>query len=98
MATAIAPTKTSEVSIAEAKARLSELVRRAELNGETITITRRGKPVVTIQSVSAEGEQPERRHWIYDMAGLFADHPEVCDEIDRVYAERSRHMPRQIEL
>ena len=91
-------TKTTEVSMAEAKARLSELVRQVEITHEPINITRRGKIVATLRPVSAEGEQPERKHWVYEMAGLFADHPEVCDEIDRVYAERSRHMPRQIEL
>lgn len=37
------------VSIAEAKAHLSELVDEASA-GETIEITRRGKPVATIQS------------------------------------------------
>jgi len=39
------------VSLANAKARLSELVVRAEA-GETVTITRRGKPVVTLSPVA----------------------------------------------
>lgn len=34
-------------SIADAKARLSELIERAEA-GETVSITRRGKPVVRL--------------------------------------------------
>jgi len=37
----------TSISLAEAKARLSELVVRAE-NGETVTITKRGKPVATL--------------------------------------------------
>lgn len=37
----------TEVSIAEAKAHLSELVERAEA-GETVRITRRGKPVARL--------------------------------------------------
>lgn len=44
------------VSLAEAKARLSELVTRAA-QGETVQITRRGKPVAQITSV----KQPRKR-------------------------------------
>lgn len=36
-----------DINLAEAKARLSELVVRAEA-GETVTISRRGKPAVTL--------------------------------------------------
>ncbi len=36
-----------EVSVAEAKAKLSEILTRVE-EGEEITITRRGKPVATL--------------------------------------------------
>jgi prevent-host-death family protein len=38
------------VNLADAKARLSELVERAEA-GETVRITRRGKPVAQLTSV-----------------------------------------------
>lgn len=38
------------INLADAKARLSELVGRAEA-GETLTITRRGKPVATLSGV-----------------------------------------------
>jgi prevent-host-death family protein len=37
-----------DMSTAEAKNRLSELIRRAEKHGETIVITRHGKPVAQI--------------------------------------------------
>lgn len=40
----------NSISLADAKARLSELVVRAEA-GETVTITRRGKPVATLSAV-----------------------------------------------
>ena len=43
-------------SVAEAKNRLSELIERA-LAGENVTITRHGKPVVTLRPV----EKPPRR-------------------------------------
>jgi len=37
-----------DISTGEAKNRLLELIRRAEQNGETILITRHGKPVAQI--------------------------------------------------
>ncbi len=37
-----------EISTGDAKNRLSELIRRAEKNGETIVITRHGKAVAQI--------------------------------------------------
>ncbi|HYD71872.1 MAG TPA: type II toxin-antitoxin system prevent-host-death family antitoxin [Candidatus Binatia bacterium] len=40
----------SEYSVAEAKAKLSELIDRAE-RGEGITITRHGKPIVEMKPV-----------------------------------------------
>ena len=40
------------VNLADAKARLSELVERAEA-GETVRITRRGKPVAVITRIQA---------------------------------------------
>nr|WP_294547365.1 type II toxin-antitoxin system prevent-host-death family antitoxin [uncultured Rhodopila sp.] len=53
-----------QVNIAEAKAHLSDLVARAEA-GETIQISRRGKPVVQIISLM----QPRKR---IDLAALRA--------------------------
>ncbi len=38
-----------EVSVAEAKAKLSELLKRVEA-GERVTITRRGKPVAVVSA------------------------------------------------
>ena len=46
------PKTTQSVSLADAKARLSELVERAAA-GDTVRITRRGKPVAQITSVKA---------------------------------------------
>lgn len=40
---------TNRVSLADAKARLSELIDRVEA-GDTVTITRRGKPVATLSA------------------------------------------------
>jgi prevent-host-death family protein len=43
----------SDINLAEAKARLSELVERAAA-GETVRILRRGKPVAQLSSVRSE--------------------------------------------
>lgn len=45
----------ADINVAEAKARLSELLERAA-SGEVVTISRRGKPVARI--VGAEAQQP----------------------------------------
>ena len=56
-----------EVSVAEAKAKLSELLRRVE-EGEQVTITRRGKPVAVMGSPRTplpsrdEWQRTQRRH------------------------------------
>ncbi|MDX2276449.1 MAG: type II toxin-antitoxin system prevent-host-death family antitoxin [Hyphomonadaceae bacterium] len=42
----------AEYSVAEAKAKLSELIDRAE-KGEAVTITRHGKPVVEVTATHA---------------------------------------------
>ncbi|HEX8363962.1 MAG TPA: type II toxin-antitoxin system prevent-host-death family antitoxin [Allosphingosinicella sp.] len=52
------------VNLSDAKARLSELVERAE-GGEEVTITRRGKPVAKIVAI----EKPRNR---LDMEALSA--------------------------
>ncbi|MFN0159864.1 MAG: type II toxin-antitoxin system Phd/YefM family antitoxin [Burkholderiales bacterium] len=44
-------------SIAEAKAQLSALVQQAE-QGESITLTKRGKPVARIVSITAQASKP----------------------------------------
>ncbi len=56
----------SEYSVAEAKTHLSRLIDRA-LAGESVTITRRGKPAVTLSAAAAapgetfDGEWFKRR-------------------------------------
>jgi len=55
----------SQYSVAEAKAKLSELIDRAE-KGESVTITRHGKPVVEIRPAAA----PPRRITCADLDRL----------------------------
>jgi prevent-host-death family protein len=46
-------------SIYEAKSRFSEVIRRVK-NGESVTITERGKPTATITQIEAKETQKER--------------------------------------
>ncbi len=46
------------VSIAQAKAKFSQIVRKAE-TGELVTITRHGQPVVIVQAVESEHNLPK---------------------------------------
>ncbi|WP_353217077.1 type II toxin-antitoxin system prevent-host-death family antitoxin [Sandarakinorhabdus sp.] len=50
-----------DINIAQAKPRLSELVERAE-SGETVRISRRGKPVVELR-VIAPSDAPQPFDW-----------------------------------
>ena len=50
-----------EVSVRELKNRLSEHLRRLEDEGETLTVTRRGRPVAVITPVEARGDRTARR-------------------------------------
>jgi prevent-host-death family protein len=89
----------TNVSVSEFRARLTELLRRAEHDHEPIIITRRGKPVFSVEPLDGGVEEHAKTgDWVARITGLFADHPEVCDEIDKVYAERKLHMPRRFEL
>ena len=81
---------TRRVSVAEAKESFSEWVRRAELNGEAVIVSNRDEPLAAIEAAEDD--------WRDRLFGLLADAPEVCEEIDRIYAERRLHMPRQVEL
>ena len=74
------------VNIAEAKARLSELVERSEA-GETVTLMRRGTPVATIVPV----ERPKRQidlEWLRELtAGIVANGPVSDDFMERLRDE-----------
>ncbi|HZK99897.1 MAG TPA: type II toxin-antitoxin system prevent-host-death family antitoxin [Caulobacteraceae bacterium] len=59
---------TVQMNIAEAKAKLSELVSRAEA-GELVTIARDGKPAVTLSPASPRDDQP-RPLGLWDHLGI----------------------------
>jgi prevent-host-death family protein len=85
-------TTTEQVSVAEAKNHLSELLGRVAYRGETVLITRRGRPMAKLvpPDVVAPGEGlGDVRGWMDD------DHPFLTAIHDSVAARR-RHLPRAL--
>jgi prevent-host-death family protein len=78
------------VNVAEAKRRLSDLLGRVAYGGETVLITRRGRPMARLVPPGPEqaGEGLAGvRGW------LEADDP-FFDRVDAAVASRPRHRPR----
>jgi len=77
------------VGVAEAKKRLSDLIGRVAYGGETVIITRRGRPMAKL--VPPADEQMEGlatvRGWLDADDPLFAD-------VDAIVAARRTHRPR----
>jgi len=76
------------VNLADAKARLSELVERAAA-GETVRISRRGKPVAQITSITA----PRKRIDIASLRALTDSMPRQ-KEPARVFVRKMRNRER----
>jgi prevent-host-death family protein len=78
-----------DVSIAEAKARLSELIERAEA-GEVVRITKRGKPVARIVK-----EQPRKRRItleeLQEVSSSIREQPESAGAFMRRIRNESRY-------
>ena len=66
------------ISIAQAKAKFSQVIREAEL-GESVTITRYGKPIVILQAVKNSSNVPK----IGSMKGKI----EIADDFDELPPE-----------
>jgi prevent-host-death family protein len=82
--------KPSIVSVAEAKQHLSELLGRVAFAGETVTISKRGKPMAKLVPVST----PESAPRLADAQGWLRDDDPFFEQIERTVAERPRHTPR----
>jgi len=76
------------VSLAEAKARLSELVERA-IAGDTVCITRRGKPVVQLSAVRSPREPID-----FPALRALTDHSALQDESAAAFVRRMRDEDR----
>ena len=82
--------KVEEVNVAEAKRRLSDLLGRVAYGGETVLITRRGRPMARLVPLGEVGEGQglaAARGW------LDADDPFFA-AVDTAIAARAKHRPR----
>ena len=78
----------SSLNVAEAKAKFSELLGRVAHGGETIVITRRGKPMAKLVPL----DSPNPPH-IADVQGWLDDDDPFFETMDSIVSDRSRHLP-----
>ena len=69
---------TKTLSVAETKARLSEVIHEVEAHGGPIVIERRGRPVAVIERFT--GQSVAKNRWFERLFGCMAD-AEDFDEI-----------------
>ena len=85
--------KETTVSVAEAKKHLSDLLGRVAYAKESITISRRGKPMARLVPVRPEGEKPHLAHargWLEEDDDFFAT-------MRTIIGRRRKHVPRTLQ-
>ena len=88
----IMASRSAAVSVANAKREFSDLLGRVAYGGETILITRRGRPMAKLVPVDAkESEAPDlaSRGWLEEDDPFF-------DIVEGVVEKRRRHEPRAL--
>jgi prevent-host-death family protein len=78
------------VNVAEAKKRLSDLLGRVAYGGETVLITRRGRPMARLVPAGPE----EAREGLAGVRGWLEAEDPFFDRVDAAVAARARHRPR----
>ena len=78
------------VNVAEAKRRLSDLLGRVAYGGESVLITRRGRPMARL----VPPEPAEAGEGLAGVRGWLEDQDPFFDHVDRAVAARARHRPR----
>jgi prevent-host-death family protein len=79
-------------NVADAKRQFADLLGRVAYGGETITITRRGKPMARLVPVDADTAAPH----IADARGWLEDGDPFFTTIDTIVADRETHHPRAL--
>jgi prevent-host-death family protein len=80
----------ASVNVAEAKKRLSDLLGRVAYAGETVLITRRGRPMARLVPL----EPPDAGEGLAGVRGWLGDEDPFFDRIDTIVAARGRRRPR----
>jgi prevent-host-death family protein len=89
---------TISISVAEAKARLSEFLRQVEVGGERVVIERRGRPIAVLQKYVPEAEQERPDAWVDRVYGVLRDDPDFGRVMDEVVRSRRKFPPRPFSL
>ena len=84
--------KTTTMNVADAKRHFAALLGRVAYGGETITITRRGKPMARLVPVDADTAIPH----IADVQGWLEEDDPFFATIDTIVAEREVRHPRAL--
>ena len=77
------------VNVAEAKRRFSDLLGRVAYGGETVLITRRGRPMAKLVPAG-----PDRMESLAAVRGWLANDDPFFERVDSIVAARSKHRPR----
>jgi len=81
-----------EVSVAAAKNHLSELLGRVAYGGETVLITRRGRPMARL----VPPDFLDEGRGLADVTGWLDDAHPFLAAVDDIVAARRRHVPRAL--
>jgi len=84
-----------EVSVAEAKARLSELLRRVG-RGERFVVARRGSPVAALVPLDQVAEPRDEPSGLAAIAGALADWDELPQIVDELMLARRAARDRAV--
>jgi prevent-host-death family protein len=89
----VTSTPAPALSVAEAKARFSELIERVG-QGERFVVSRRGKPALALVPPE-EGHRPSvAPGGLLTIVGALADWEDLDETIDEIYASRTRSRDR----
>ena len=94
---------TREINVAEAKNKLSEIIRRTADTGERFIVKRRGKPAGAIISIGDLGRiesmsNDEQTGGLVEAAGAWADFQHLDEVIKDIYHAREKAVDRKVEL
>jgi len=94
---------TKSISVAEAKARFSELVNRASYAGERFLIERRGKPVGAIVSAEDLARLEAQRaevpsQGLLGAVGAWAEMEELDEIVEEIMRQRETRLDREVNL
>ncbi len=86
----MATPRIESVNVADAKRRFSDLLGRVAYGGETVLITRRGRPMAKL----VPPEAPPGAETLGSFSGWLEEDDPYFAIVDEIVANRGRHQPR----